>query len=82
MVFPKNGQKKGPVFSPKEVQNFHQHFGAFFLKKKAPAATPPAEKNGLWPIKWLQKSKKRSQKNVKKGSKKVSKNGSRYSLSS
>ena len=39
--------KKGPFF----VQKGSRILDFFFNKKKAPAATPPAEKNCLWPIK-------------------------------
>ena len=44
---------------PKWYQFF---FGRFLVKKKAPAATLPAEKNGLWPIKCLYGFKKRAKK--------------------
>ena len=50
-------------YSPNVLKKWSQngtkiYFGRFFGKKKAPAATPPAEKNGLWPIKCLYGSKK------------------------
>ena len=49
-------------YSPNVLKKWSQngtkiYFGRFLVKKKAPAATPPAEKNGLWPIKCLYGSK-------------------------